>query len=152
LKVEDSEDIAKIPADTSFRGEHDEDQSSESAAQSFEVDAAEQSPALRHISPTAKMLIKEHGLDISLLKASGPRGTLLKGDVLAALKSGTASSSAKEKTVPATPSPQPAHDSQAQTQTASQKSDTFEDMTNTQIRKVLCLTTYSFLFHEYILL
>ncbi|KAM0846507.1 hypothetical protein ACQ4PT_055627 [Festuca glaucescens] len=137
VTVEDSEDIAKIPADTSFRGEHDEDQSSGSAAQSVEVDAAEQSLALRHISPTAKMLIKEHGLNISLLKASGPRGTLLKGDVLAALKAGTASSSAKEKTAPATPSPQPARDSQAQSLPTSQKSGTFEDMTNTQIRKVI---------------
>ncbi|CAM0911288.1 unnamed protein product [Alopecurus aequalis] len=137
VTVEDSEDIEKIPADTSFRGEHEEDQSSGSAAQTVEVDAAEQSPALRHISPAAKMLIKEHGLNVSLLKASGPRGTLLKGDVLAALKPVTASSSAKEKTAPATPSPQPARDSQAQSLTTSQKSDTFEDMTNTQIRKVI---------------
>jgi pyruvate dehydrogenase E2 component (dihydrolipoamide acetyltransferase) len=97
------------------------------------------------------MLIKEHGLNVSSLKASGPRGTLLKGDVLAALKSGTASSSAKEKTAPATPSPQPARDSQAQSLTTSQKSDTFEDMTNTQIRKVLSLATYSFLLHQHIL-
>uniref|UniRef100_A0ACD5ZQB8 Uncharacterized protein n=1 Tax=Avena sativa TaxID=4498 RepID=A0ACD5ZQB8_AVESA len=137
VTVEDSDDIEKIPTDTFFRGEHDEDQLSGSAVQSVKVDVAEQSPVLRHISPAAKMLIKEHGLNASSLKASGPRGTLLKGDVLAALKSGTASSSAKEKTAPATPSPQPARDSQAQSLTTSQKSDTFEDMTNTQIRKVI---------------
>jgi pyruvate dehydrogenase E2 component (dihydrolipoamide acetyltransferase) len=100
LKVEDSNDVAKIPADTSFKGEHEEDQSSGSASQSIEVDATEQSLELRHISPTAKTLIKEHGLKISLLKASCPCGTLLKGDVLAALKACTASSSAKEKTAP----------------------------------------------------
>jgi hypothetical protein len=43
LKVEDSNDVAKIPADTSFKGEHEEDQSSGSASQSIEVDATEQS-------------------------------------------------------------------------------------------------------------
>ncbi|VAI76006.1 unnamed protein product [Triticum turgidum subsp. durum] len=137
VTVEESDDIEKIPADTSFGGDHKEDESSGSAAQTVEVDAAEQSPVMSRISPAAKMLIKEHGLNASLLKASGPRGTLLKGDVLAALKSGTALSSAKEKTAPAAPSPQPARDSQVHSQTTSPKSDTFEDITNTQIRKVI---------------
>ncbi|KAM3190942.1 hypothetical protein ACQJBY_068734 [Aegilops geniculata] len=137
VTVEESDDIEKIPADTSFGGDHKEDESSGSAAQTVEVDAAEQSPVMSRISPAAKMLIKEHGLNSSLLKASGPRGTLLKGDVLAALKSGTALSSAKEKTAPAAPSPQPARDSQVHSQTTSPKSDTFEDITNTQIRKVI---------------
>uniref|UniRef100_M8C400 Dihydrolipoamide acetyltransferase component of pyruvate dehydrogenase complex n=1 Tax=Aegilops tauschii TaxID=37682 RepID=M8C400_AEGTA len=137
VTVEESDDIEKIPADTSFGGDHKEDESSGSAAQTVEVDAAEQSPVMSRISPAAKMLIKEHGLNASLLKASGPRGTLLKGDVLAALKSGTALSSAKEKTAPAAPSPQPARDSQVHSQTTSPKSGTFEDITNTQIRKVI---------------
>ncbi|XP_044955981.1 dihydrolipoyllysine-residue acetyltransferase component 1 of pyruvate dehydrogenase complex, mitochondrial isoform X2 [Hordeum vulgare subsp. vulgare] len=137
VTVEESDDIEKIPADTSFGGDHKEDESSGSAAQTVEVDAAEQSPVMSRISPAAKMLIKEHGLNASLLKASGPRGTLLKGDVLAALKSGTALSSAKEKTAPAAPLPQPARDSQVHSQTTSPKSDTFEDITNTQIRKVI---------------
>lgn len=136
VTVEESEDIKNIPADTSFGGEQKEEQSSGSAAQSVQVDAAETSSVTSRISPAAKMLIKEHGLDASLLKASGPRGTLLKGDVLAALKSGTASS-AKEQTAPVAPSPKPTRDTQAQSPITSQKSDTFEDITNTQIRKVI---------------
>lgn len=104
---------------------------------------SEQSSAVSRISPAAKLLIKEHGLDMSSLRASGPRGTLLKGDVLAALKSGAISSSAKEKKAPAAPSSQPNRDSQAQPATT-QKADTYEDIPNSQIRKVLCLMLLTF--------
>ncbi|KAM5555874.1 hypothetical protein ABKV19_023676 [Rosa sericea] len=44
------------------------------------------------ISRAAKLLIQEHGLDASSLRASGAHGRLLKGDVLAAIKSGIGSS------------------------------------------------------------
>lgn len=90
----------------------------------------------KRISPAAKLLIMEYGLDASTLKASGPYGTLLKGDVLAAIKSGKAS-------------PKPASNEKAssfqsrQQDAASQESrshlkqtDTFEDFPNSQIRKV----------------
>lgn len=95
-----------------------------------EVEA--QKSAVKRISPSAKVLVTEHGLDISSLKASGRHGTLLKGDVLAAIKSGIKSSkvsSSKEKTVPS---------ATASTETKShlQQSDAFEDLPNTQIRKV----------------
>ena len=95
---------------------------------------------VKRISPAAKILITEHGLDTSLLKASGPHGTLLKGDVLNAIKSGAGSAKAslsKEKT---TPSPQthqkptPAASSDAKSQ--AKKPDSFEDFPNSQIRKV----------------
>lgn len=138
-KVEDPEDVKNIPADTSFGGEQKE-QPTANAAENVEVDVSEQSSTVVRISPAAKLLIKEHGLDESLLKASGPRGTLLKGDVLAALKSGAPSSSTKEKKAPAASSSQPTHDSQAQSVITPQKTDTHEDLPNTQIRKVLCLT------------
>ena len=92
---------------------------------------------MSRISPAAKLLIKEHGLDVSSLRASGPRGTLLKGDVLAALKSGSISIPAKEQKAPATPSSQPTRNAQAQPATTSQKADTYEDIPNSQIRKVL---------------
>lgn len=101
---------------------------------------SEQSSTVSRISPAAKLLIKEHDLDMSSLRATGPRGTLLKGDVLAALKSGVSSSSTKEKKAPAQPSSQPTRDSQAQAPYVSQKADTYEDIPNSQIRKVLCLT------------
>ncbi|XP_008233240.1 PREDICTED: dihydrolipoyllysine-residue acetyltransferase component 1 of pyruvate dehydrogenase complex, mitochondrial [Prunus mume] len=95
--------------------------------------------SVKRISPAAKLLITEHGLDTSSLKASGAHGTLLKGDVLAAIKSGLGSTivSSKEKT---TPSPQVHPKTSAPTSTESRSSkqtDSFEDFPNSQIRKVI---------------
>jgi len=137
VTVEELDDIKNIPADTSFGGEQKEEQSAESAPKTDAANASEQSSVVSRISPAAKLLIKEHGLDVSSLRASGPRGTLLKGDVLAALKSGAISIPAKEKKAPATPSSQPTRDAQAQPATTSQKADTYEDIPNSQIRKVI---------------
>ncbi|GJN22947.1 hypothetical protein PR202_gb10557 [Eleusine coracana subsp. coracana] len=137
VTVEDLEDIKSIPADTSFGGEQKEEKSAESAPQSNVVNVSEQSSVVSRISPAAKILIKEHGLDVSSLRASGPRGTLLKGDVLAALKSGATSSSTKEEKAPAAPSSQPARDSQVHSASTPQKTDTYEDIPNSQIRKVI---------------
>jgi pyruvate dehydrogenase E2 component (dihydrolipoamide acetyltransferase) len=136
-KVEDLEDIKSIPADTSFGGEQKEEQLTKSAPQSNVANVSEQRSVVSRISPAAKILIKEDGLDASSLRASGPRGTLLKGDVLAALRSGVASSSTKEKKSPAAPSSQPAHDSRSQPTSTSQKTDTYEDIPNSQICKLL---------------
>ena len=95
--------------------------------------------SVKRISPSAKLLITEHGLDTSALEASGSHGTLLKGDVIAAIRSGVAkASSSKEKTPPTpqihrdqtTRAPPPESRSQ------SEKSDSFEDFPNSQIRKV----------------
>ncbi|KAF2926944.1 hypothetical protein DAI22_06g165700 [Oryza sativa Japonica Group] len=136
VTVEDLEDIKNIPADASFGGEQKE-QSIASEAQKVETDAAKESSIITRISPAAKLLIKEHRLDQSVLNASGPRGTLLKGDVLAALKLGASSSSTKQKNAPAAPSSQPTHDFQAQSVTIPQQNDAYEDIPNSQIRKVI---------------
>lgn len=96
--------------------------------------------SVKRISPSAKLLITEHGLDTSSLEASGPHGTLLKGDVIAAIRSGIGSvkaSSSKEKT----PSPQIHRDQTTRAPTPesrshSEKSDSFEDFPNSQVRKV----------------
>lgn len=85
------------------------------------------------------MLILEYGLDASTLNASGPHGTLLKGDVLAAIKSGKLSPKPAYK--------EKASSSESHRQVAvSQKpmshleqSDAFEDLPNSQIRKVVPL-------------
>ncbi|KAG8062951.1 hypothetical protein GUJ93_ZPchr0003g17937 [Zizania palustris] len=136
VTVEDLEDIKNIPADTSFGGEQ-KDQSIASETQNVEADAMKQTSTVIRISPAAKLLIKEHHLDQSVLKASGPRGTLLKGDVLSALKSGATASSTKEKNPPAPPLSKPTHDSQTQSVTTPPKSITHEDLPNSQIRKVI---------------
>lgn len=66
-----------------------------------------------------------------MLKASGPRGTLLKGDVLAAVKSGSfvKKSSRSEEMVAVTKESRPSH-------AGKDKLDTYEDLPNSQIRKV----------------
>uniref|UniRef100_J3LPR5 Peripheral subunit-binding (PSBD) domain-containing protein n=1 Tax=Oryza brachyantha TaxID=4533 RepID=J3LPR5_ORYBR len=135
VTVEELEDIKNIPADASFGAEQKE-QSTASETQNVGTNASKESSVITRISPAAKLLIKEHHLDQSALKATGPRGTLLKGDVLAALKSGVSSSATKENNVPSAPSSQPSHDSRPQSVTAPQKHDTYEDIPNSQIRKV----------------
>ncbi|XP_031278526.1 dihydrolipoyllysine-residue acetyltransferase component 1 of pyruvate dehydrogenase complex, mitochondrial [Pistacia vera] len=93
------------------------------------------------ISPSAKLLISEFGLDTSSLKASGPHGTLLKVDVLAAIKSGKVSSKSSSPAEKASPSPQIRPQTSAVASPSPkprlQQSDSFEDLPNTQIRKVI---------------
>uniref|UniRef100_A0A2N9II48 Dihydrolipoamide acetyltransferase component of pyruvate dehydrogenase complex n=1 Tax=Fagus sylvatica TaxID=28930 RepID=A0A2N9II48_FAGSY len=101
-------------------------------------EAKAQKTSIARISPSAKLLIKEYGLDSSSLKASGSHGTLLKGDVLAAIKSGKGSSkvsSSKEKTLtsPQKASPAVLTDSSSHIE----QSDSFEDLPNSQIRKII---------------
>ncbi|CAN6565880.1 unnamed protein product [Malus baccata var. baccata] len=95
--------------------------------------------SISRISPAAKLLITEHGLDTSLLKASGSHGTLLKGDVLAAIKSGIGCSkvSSKEKTTPSPSKASGAHAPKPSESKPSKQTDSFEDFPNSQIRKVI---------------
>ncbi|KAF4367997.1 dihydrolipoyllysine-residue acetyltransferase component 1 of pyruvate dehydrogenase complex, mitochondrial [Cannabis sativa] len=98
--------------------------------------------SVKRVSPSAKLLITEHGLDISVLEASGSHGTLLKGDVMAAIKSGVGSykaSSSKEKT-PLSPQIHKDRTTQApppKSRSSSEKPDSFEDFPNSQVRKVI---------------
>lgn len=98
------------------------------------TEVKQQKRSISRISPSAKVLISEFGLDASLLTPSGPRGTLLKGDVLAAIKSGKGPSRTALAKQQESPSPQ------APSQTlpsAASHSDTYEDLPNSQIRKVI---------------
>ncbi|MDE3723484.1 dihydrolipoamide acetyltransferase family protein [Nocardiopsis sp. N85] len=57
-------------------------------------------------SPLARRLAKEYGLDITKIKGSGPRGRIVRADIEAAAKEGTAEApapAAKEKAAPAAP-------------------------------------------------
>ncbi|XP_042515043.1 dihydrolipoyllysine-residue acetyltransferase component 1 of pyruvate dehydrogenase complex, mitochondrial [Macadamia integrifolia] len=136
IVVEDSDDIKKIPdAVTSGSGTKEE----KATHQDVRHETREQKTS--RISPSAKLLITEFGLDASLLKATGPRGTLLKGDVLAAIKSGIGSSrtssSSKEKPV-SSPQTQPQTSHGPSLESCSPlHSDTYEDVPNSQIRKVI---------------
>ncbi|GAA0142922.1 acetyltransferase [Lithospermum erythrorhizon] len=96
-------------------------------------------PGFIRISPAAKMIISEHGLDASSINASGPRGTLLKGDVLDAIKSGKAS---KKTSLPKEADHQSLQNQKQISQPAAsradlERTDSYEDLPNSQIRKVI---------------
>lgn len=135
-QVEDPADIESVRSAVSTSSGIKEDKPAHSTVKNDVGTSVGGSVA--RISPAAKLLIAEHGLDASLLKASGSHGTLLKGDVLAAIKSGKGSSEvslSKEKG---------SHEVRAHaSSTASseskpsiKQSDSFEDFPNSQIRKV----------------
>jgi pyruvate dehydrogenase E2 component (dihydrolipoamide acetyltransferase) len=89
------------------------------------------------ISPAAKLLILEYGLDASTLNATGPHGTLLKGDVLSAIKSGKLSPKPDSSKAKASSSSQ-SHQVAASQESKSnlKQSNVYEDFPNNQIRKV----------------
>lgn len=137
ITVEDQNDIETIKTYISGGSEVKEEKPTHHDTRS---EAREQKANFNRISPSAKLLITEHGLDASLIMASGPRGTLLKGDVLAAIKSGKASpkTSSKEKTSQ-TPQihPQTSHSASPESKSHLQQPDSYEDFPNSQIRKVI---------------
>lgn len=137
ITVEDQNDIETIKTSVSGGSEVKEEKPTHHDTRS---EAREQKANFNRISPSAKLLITEHGLDASLITASGPRGTLLKGDVLAAIKSGKASpkTSSKEK-IPQTPQihPQTSHSASPESKSHLQQPDSYEDFPNSQIRKVI---------------
>ncbi|XP_004307330.1 PREDICTED: dihydrolipoyllysine-residue acetyltransferase component 1 of pyruvate dehydrogenase complex, mitochondrial [Fragaria vesca subsp. vesca] len=135
VTVEDAADLETVKSSVSVGSSVKEEKPIHQDTK-HESGAVKTTSVLR-ISPAAKMLILEHGLDKSSLRASGAHGTLLKGDVLAAIKSGIGSSkvSSKEK-APSSP--------QAHTKIASASADSrslkqidFEEFPNSQIRKVI---------------
>ncbi|XP_021890633.1 dihydrolipoyllysine-residue acetyltransferase component 1 of pyruvate dehydrogenase complex, mitochondrial isoform X2 [Carica papaya] len=141
ITVEDLEDIETVKSSlgSEFKGGSEVKGVKSSYHEPKEVQ--EQKSSFTKISPSAKLLISEYGLDTKSLKATGPRGTLLKVDVLAAIKSGKGpvkASSAKEKK---DPSPQ-THKQASSTASPESKSgikqvDSYEDFPNSQIRKVI---------------
>ncbi|KAK2436089.1 protein trichome birefringence [Trifolium repens] len=90
------------------------------------------------INPAAKLLIMEYGLDASTLNATGPHGTLLKGDVLSAIKSGKLSPKPDSSKAKASSSSQ-SHQVAASQESKSnlKQSNVYEDFPNSQIRKCL---------------
>lgn len=134
ITVEDLDEIKNVPADVSTKVEVDEKKS----AQVMEYKASTTKTNFSRISPSAKLLITEYGLDASSLKASGPKGTLLKGDVLEAIKSGGSQQTSKppqDKTLPSAHTVQTAQALQSGTQSISREDS--EDLPNSQIRKVI---------------
>ncbi|PIN19362.1 Dihydrolipoamide acetyltransferase [Handroanthus impetiginosus] len=138
ITVEDPNDVEAVKASVS-RGPSIKDE--RPVAQSTSKNVKTQETSFRRISPAAKLLLIEHGLDASSILASGPRGTLLKGDVLAAINSGKGSakvSGSKEK-ISSTPQVHPQTSSSVAmgSKPTVQQTDAYEDLPNSQIRKVI---------------
>uniref|UniRef100_A0A166DQG1 Dihydrolipoamide acetyltransferase component of pyruvate dehydrogenase complex n=1 Tax=Daucus carota subsp. sativus TaxID=79200 RepID=A0A166DQG1_DAUCS len=136
ITVEDSNDIEAVKTSVTGKLPVKEEKSTPHEAKT-EVNKSKS--GFTRISPSAKLLITEHGLDASSLLASGPRGTLLKGDVLDAIKSGKGSAGASSTVKKSPPQAQPRSSSSASESvgTRKQQSDSFEDQPNSQIRKVI---------------
>lgn len=136
ITVEDPDDIEAVK--TSASGDSAV-KKQEPTQNESKTEVREQKSGFTKISPSAKLLISEYGLDASSLKASGPHGTLLKGDVLAAIKSGKGSPkiSPSEKSKPSPQTSSRKSPSARPESKAHQQSDSFEDLPNIQIRKVI---------------
>lgn len=137
ITVEDPEAIETVKNSVSSGSEVKTEKVTQQVTKS---EVKEQISGFTRISPSAKNLISEHGLDASSIKASGSHGTLLKGDVLAAVKSGKAKKiSLSHVKTPSSPQNIPKKSSPAlpESKTQSLQSDSFEDFPNTQIRKII---------------
>lgn len=135
-KVEDPADVESVKSAVSSSSGIKEDKPAQSTVKN--EGGTPKGGIVARISPAAKLLIAEHGLDASSLKASGSHGTLLKGDVLAAIKSGKGSSEVSlsvEKRSPEVRS-QASSTASSESKSSVKQSDAFEDLPNSQIRKV----------------
>ncbi|CAA0814417.1 Dihydrolipoyllysine-residue acetyltransferase component 1 of pyruvate dehydrogenase complex-mitochondrial [Striga hermonthica] len=134
ITVEDPNDIEAAKASTGNLSVKDE----MPVQQKTEKDVEPQMTGFSRISPAAKLLILEHGLDASSITASGPRGTLLKGDVLSAIKLGKGSASVPGSKEKVSSSPiQTSASSPVGSKPSVQNTDAYEDLPNSQIRKVI---------------
>ncbi|KAK4385605.1 pyruvate dehydrogenase complex, mitochondrial [Sesamum angolense] len=135
ITVEDPNDLeavkASVSGDLSVKDE-------KPVPKNTAKDVKTQKTSFSRISPAAKLLLMEHGLDASSIMASGPRGTLLKGDVLAAIQSGKGSakvSGSKENVSSLHPAPPHPPSASTGSKSTVQQAAAYEDLPNSQIRK-----------------
>ncbi|KMZ58672.1 Dihydrolipoyllysine-residue acetyltransferase component 1 ofpyruvate dehydrogenase complex [Zostera marina] len=138
ITVEDHDDIKNIPSTVSSNTAKKEKSMHEDTLKKESTEKI----TFSRISPSAKLLIKEFGLDTSSLKSSGPHGTLLKGDVLSAIKSRAGSSQtsdiSKENLSISSQHPPPSAGSKPpRLSVPTSLNDLYEDLPNSQIRKVI---------------
>ncbi|GFQ07078.1 dihydrolipoyllysine-residue acetyltransferase component 1 of pyruvate dehydrogenase complex mitochondrial [Phtheirospermum japonicum] len=133
ITIEDPNDLEAVKASSGNLSVKDE----RPVKQSTEKDVKPQKTGFSRISPAAKLLILEHGLDASSIIASGPRGTLLKSDVLTAIKSGKGFASVSGSKEKISSSPQTSSSLPVGSKSIVQGIHAYEDLPNTQIRKVI---------------
>lgn len=139
ITVEDLDEIKDISADT-LNGVNVKEEKPVQHVEPKEQESNRHQTNISRFSPSAKLLIAEHGIEVSSLKASGPRGTLLKGDVLAFIKgrggSQQKSLSSDKKTLTSAHSVQQPVASFA-SEIPLHVTEAYEDLQNSQIRKVI---------------
>ncbi|XLS71575.1 hypothetical protein HN51_028440 [Arachis hypogaea] len=136
ITVEDAGDIEVVKNSSGSRSASKNEQITKHETK---TEVKPQKTSSKRISPSAKLLISEYGLDASTINVSGPHGTLLKGNVLSAIKSGKLIPkpySAKKKASPSQSHQQSAASPESKSASASKQSDAYEDLPNSQIRKV----------------
>ncbi|KAH0435157.1 hypothetical protein IEQ34_026682 [Dendrobium chrysotoxum] len=140
ITVEDLDEIKDISAET-LNGFKVKEEKPVQYVEPKEQELNSHRTNISRFSPSAKLLIAEHGIDVSSLKASGPRGTLLKGDVLALIKgrggSQQISQSSDKKTSTSVHSFKQTAASSSSSETLSRITAAYEDLQNSQIRKVI---------------
>nr|XP_043614968.1 dihydrolipoyllysine-residue acetyltransferase component 1 of pyruvate dehydrogenase complex, mitochondrial isoform X2 [Erigeron canadensis] len=135
ITVEDPADVELVKSFVSGNLAAKEAKPAQHATHDKEVKA--QKSGFSRISPSAKLLIAQHKLDASSIMASGAHGTLLKSDVLTALKSGTGAAKSSSTELKKSSSSQPETHTSLSISTEIQKLDSYVDVPNTQIRKVI---------------
>ncbi|KAG2325855.1 hypothetical protein Bca4012_040433 [Brassica carinata] len=137
LIVEDAESIEAIKSSSAGGSEA---VTEKQAPQSVVDKSGGKKGGFTKISPAAKLLILEHGLEASSIEASGPYGTLLKSDVVAAIASGKTSkkSVSAEKKQPSKENVSKSSSvSRPESKSSVTPSNDYEDFPNSQIRKII---------------
>ncbi|KAL4557391.1 hypothetical protein LXL04_035567 [Taraxacum kok-saghyz] len=136
ITVEDQADVEKVKS-SSFSGDKAAKEAPPPQHATRDDESKVHKSIFSRISPSAKILIAEHKLDASLIMASGIRGTLTKSDVLTAIKSGTGGKKSSSSETVTPPKSQPQSHASLSVSSQVQESDSYEDIPNTQIRKVI---------------
>lgn len=88
LETEEQPKVEAQPAEVEGASKSSIEKPPEKAEKAHETTVEEQSKRLK-ISPLAKKLAEEHGIDVSKIKGSGPGGRIIKRDIEAAISSTT---------------------------------------------------------------
>ncbi|XP_057446386.1 dihydrolipoyllysine-residue acetyltransferase component 1 of pyruvate dehydrogenase complex, mitochondrial isoform X2 [Lotus japonicus] len=134
ITVEDASDIEAIKNSIGSSSASQQEKATQHATKN---DVKAHKNKTTRISPAAKLLITEYGLDASTLNATGPHGTLLKGDVLSAIKSGKLSPKPASSKAHASSSQRHQAAASQESKSDLKQSDAYEDLPNSQIRKVI---------------
>ena len=137
MQVEDAESIEAIKSSSAGGSEA---VTEKQAPQSVVDKSGGKKAGFTKISPAAKLLILEHGLEASSIEASGPYGTLLKSDVVAAIASGKTSKksvSTEKKQLSKENISKSSSVSRPESKSSVTPSNDYEDFPNSQIRKVI---------------